>query len=108
MDITPPSPEALDVSFSPVNLSPAHGSISPIPSPPEMVCPPKLTAKIKRLERENKKLKAMLDGMKKANSKMRIQKHRWNKAKKARQPTLRSSTKRDKKKTSSHQLSFQG
>ncbi|XP_067233683.1 uncharacterized protein [Chanodichthys erythropterus] len=94
LDITPPSPEALDVSFSPVNLSPAHGSISPIPSPPERVCPPKLTAKIKRLERENKKLKAMLDGMKKANSKMRIQKHRWNKAKKARQPTLRSSTKR--------------
>ncbi|KAK7149366.1 hypothetical protein R3I94_008877 [Phoxinus phoxinus] len=72
LDISPPSPEELDVSFSPVHLSPAHGSISPIPSPPQKVCPPKLTAKIKRLERENKELKAMLDGMKKANSKMRV------------------------------------
>ena len=36
----------------------------------------------------------MLDGMKKANSKMRVQKHRWNKAKKVRQPTIRPSPKR--------------
>lgn len=36
----------------------------------------------------------MLDGTKKANSKMRVQKHSWNKAKKAHQPTLRSSSKR--------------
>ena len=36
----------------------------------------------------------MLDGMKKANSKMKVQKHRWNKAKKVRQPTIRPSPKR--------------
>ncbi|CAM4637419.1 unnamed protein product [Leuciscus chuanchicus] len=35
LDITPSSPEELDVSFSPVHLSPAHGFISPIPSPPQ-------------------------------------------------------------------------
>ena len=38
--------------------------------------------KMKRFERENKELKAMLDGMKKANSKMRVQKHFWIKVRK--------------------------
>ena len=36
----------------------------------------------------------MLDGVKKANSKMRVQKHRWNKAKKVCQPTIKPSPKR--------------
>ena len=94
LDITPPSPEEHDESFSPVHLTPTHGSLSPIPSPPKKVFQSKLTEKMKMLERENKVLKAMLDGMKKANSKMRVQKYCWNKAKKARQPTIRPSPKR--------------
>ena len=81
LDITPPSPEEHE-SFSPVHLTPTHGSLSPIPSPPKKVFQSKLTEKMKMLERENKVLKAMLDGMKKANSKMRVQKHFWIKVRK--------------------------
>jgi hypothetical protein len=48
----------------------------------------------------------MLDGMKKANSKMRVQKHRWNKAKKVRQPTIRPSPKRAATQKNSKSPSF--
>ena len=102
LDITPPSPEEHE-SFSPVHLTPTHGSLSPIPSPPKKVFQSKLTAKMKRLERENKELKAMLDGMKKANSKMKVQKHFWIKVRKhVNQPSdLRRKEPRHKKNSKS-------
>ena len=43
LDITPPSPEEHDESFSPVHLSPSRGSLSPIPSPSKKVYQSKLT-----------------------------------------------------------------
>lgn len=89
-------------AFSPVHGSHVHGptsrpSLSPVPSPPAAILsaispnlplahPPsnsgnkkvrqsKLRAKLKKLEKEKLKLRAELDGMRKVNGKMRVQKH---------------------------------
>ncbi|KAJ3604981.1 hypothetical protein NHX12_027032 [Muraenolepis orangiensis] len=96
-----------DGALSPVHGSPAHGpasrpSLAPIQSLPAIlsavnpnlllarppsnggkknVCQSKLRAKVKKLEKENLKLIAELDGIRKVNSKMRVQMHRWSKSK---------------------------
>lgn len=59
------------------------------------MCQAKLRAKVKKLEKENMTLKSELDGIRKVNSKMRVQKHRWGKSKES---ARQSSTRRAKKK----------
>ena len=59
------------------------------------MCQAKLRAKVKKLEKENMTLKSELDGIRKVNSKMRVQKHRWGKSKEsAHQSTIRRAKKK--------------
>ena len=74
------------------------------------MCQAKLRAKVKKLEKENMTLKSELDGIRKVNSKMRVQKHRWGKSKEsARQSTIRRAKKKvaTGKKTTSYLFSNQ-